>query len=171
MTLAFAAGLPDDGFAALIDRDAVVPFANLMIPGGRRKRHGLTGVKEARHAAAPIPPVRPTIPPSPVVQAQLDSRPLVSRSGLRTQNVTPADIGGGRIRVPSATKRAFPQGRAQINVDLLGELVIGCRWDPGFGSDKERSGTISIPKAVLQRLVRPGIQLIVTPFAGGVRLS
>ena len=54
---------------------------------------------------------------------------------------------------------------------LLGESLCGCRWDPGYGPDKERSGTISIPRDVLQRLVQPRTQLTVTAVNGGVRLS
>ena len=174
MASAFAAGLSTACLTALVDPDVPVPYANLMIPGGRRKRHGLTGVKEARRASgqvAPRPPVRPLTPTPPSVPARLGSRPITPGSGLRTQNITPADIGAGRIRVPSATKRALPHDRAQIDVTLLGESLCGCRWDPRYVPDKERSGTISIPRGVLQRLVRPGTQLTVTAVDGGVRLS
>jgi hypothetical protein len=73
--------------------------------------------------------------------------------------------------VPSPTKKVFPRERGRVEVDLLGETVTRCRWDPGYAADKERSGTLSIPTAVLRRLVRPDTQLRVTPVTGGVRLS
>ncbi|MEO7397340.1 MAG: hypothetical protein ABIW84_02130 [Ilumatobacteraceae bacterium] len=168
---AFAAGLPSAVRAALIDVDAVVPFANLMVPGGRRKRHGLSGVKEARDAATPALADEPKTPAVLLAPARPELRLHPSGPALRTQNITPADVSGGRIRVPSATKRVFPRERSTIDVDLFGELVAGCRWDPGYGSDRERSGNISIPKGMLQRLVRPGAPLTVTRIDGGVRLS
>jgi hypothetical protein len=127
MSDAFTAGLTDEARAALIDPLAAVPFANLMVPAGRRKRHGLTGVKDSR--------VRPQKPPTP--QPRHVAAPVVkaSPSGtrLRTQIVTATDIAGGRIRVPSATKRLFPDQRAHVDVVLLGETVPGCRWDPRHG--------------------------------------
>jgi hypothetical protein len=168
---AFAAGIPSAVRIALIDVDAVVPFANLMVPGRNRKRHGLTGMKQTRDAAAPSPAADPMTPAVLLAPNRPDSRPHLSGPALRTQNITPNDISGGHIRVPSATKRAFPGERSTIDVDLLGEQLTGCRWDPGYGSDRERSGTISIPKGVLQRLVRPGAPLTVTRIDGGVRLS
>jgi len=167
MAAAFGGGLPVGVRTALFDVNAPVPFANLMVPGGARKRHGLSGVKEARITAGRAGVSTRTIatPIRPV------ARLVGAVSVLRTQNVTAGDISRGMIRVPGPTKRAFPSEATRITVDLMGETLTGCRWDPKYGPDKERSGTISIPSGVLQRVVRPRGPLTVTQVEGGVRLS
>ena len=48
MVSAFVSGVPTLVSAALVDPAAPLPFANLEFPGGRRKRHGISGVKERR---------------------------------------------------------------------------------------------------------------------------
>ena len=171
MVAAFAAGLSDATIAALLDRDAPLPFANLMVPGGLRQRHGLSGVKEPRLHSPTARTARPSIEPTYPERHQSAPRSLRPPGGLRTQNITPADIAGGRIRVPSESKRLFPPERARIDVTLCGEAIGECRWDPKFGPDKERSGQISIPKTVLQRLVRPGGQLTVARAGTQIHLS
>ena len=67
---------------------------------------------------------------------------------LRTQRVTAADIGAGRIRIPVTTRSVFPAEKAQIRVDLRGESR-DCRWDPR----PSRSGVIGVGKATLGQLV------------------
>jgi hypothetical protein len=167
----FAAGLPDDVAASSLDRKISLPFANLMDPRGPRKRHGFSRVRAAGSSAPGVRPVRPEAPAPPLAQRPSDVRPVPALLGLRTQTITPVDIKSGRIRVPSTTKKALPLDRGMVDVDLLGETVTRCRWDPRYGPDRDRSGTISIPAAVLRRLVRPGTQLTVTPVTSGVRLS
>jgi hypothetical protein len=56
MAEAFEQRLSHEAIARLIDPACRVPFANLMYPGGRRKQHGLTGVKAARLPTAPRHP-------------------------------------------------------------------------------------------------------------------
>jgi hypothetical protein len=106
-----------------------------------------------------------------VAQIARSARVLASPITHRSFDLRTADIAAGRIRVPSATKCHFPAVRAHIDVDVLGELVAGCRWDPGYGSDRERSGIISVGADVLRGRVRPGTQLSVTSISGGVKLS
>ncbi|PQZ51087.1 hypothetical protein CQ040_18865 [Microbacterium sp. MYb54] len=48
MVARFVSGLPSHVRVGLIDPGAAIPFANLTFPGGRRKRHGLSGVKPRR---------------------------------------------------------------------------------------------------------------------------
>jgi len=48
MVDAFVAGVPSIVAASLYDPSATLPFANLMFPGGRKKRHGISGVKATR---------------------------------------------------------------------------------------------------------------------------
>lgn len=52
MVNAFVSGVPTPVSSALIDPAAPLPFANLEFPGGRRKRHGISGVKERRPETA-----------------------------------------------------------------------------------------------------------------------
>ena len=44
----FVAGVPSIVAASLYDPSAALPFANLMFPGGRKKWHGISGVKATR---------------------------------------------------------------------------------------------------------------------------
>ena len=169
---AFAAGMPDDVAAALFDSVARLPFANLMVPPrGPRKQHGISQVKSTGTTRPAVQATRPEVSARPPAQTSSDVRSVFAPSVLRTQTITAGDIGSGKIRVPSTTKKAFPRDKGTVDVDLLGESLTRCRWDPGYGPDKERSGTVSIPAAVLRRLVQPGTQLTVTPATNGVRLD
>lgn len=172
---AFAEGLPDHVIESLHDRNVIVPFANLELTKGQRKAHGFRGVKEPR-ASAPAsrsqmaaPPPDRTSPASAPAQIRRAHR-MYTDSRLRTQIVTAADIAGGRIRIPAATKALFPSVRSTIDVELCGE-PLRSRWDPKFGPDRERSGIVSVPKSTLIRLVQPGRQLTVTVGDGHIRIG
>jgi hypothetical protein len=74
-----------------------------------------------------------------------------------TQLVTEADIGAGRIRIPSAgnVKQLLPTERCRIDLTINGKRITAA-WDPRIGEDKERSGVVSVPRALLRELVWPG---------------
>jgi hypothetical protein len=78
-----------------------------------------------------------------------------TRTGTsRTQRVTAKDIQAGRIRIPSTgnAKSLLPRERGRVEVVLRGQR-LSSRYDPGFGPDKQRSGVLSIPRAVLSQAV------------------
>jgi hypothetical protein len=167
MVGAFLGGVPNDVATMSCDSDCPIPFANLEVPGGRRKRHGVSGAKAPR--LTPTTPRSTAVTPpnaSEVLQPFDRSR----RSRLQTQRVTANDINGGRIRIPRDSKSAFPNGREQVHIELRGESLI-CRWDPRIGPDQERSGVVGVAKAVLQRLVRIDERLTITPTDSGVRFD
>lgn len=170
MLLAFATGCDAAARSTLHDPDVLLPYANLELTKGLRKRHGFTGVKERRSKseAAPGRPARlPTVAPATAAAAP---RPLVTGSALRTQNITAADIAKGQIRVPSRTKRLLPTDKSQIEIELCGTRMTG-RWDPKYGPDKERSGVIAVGKAAMAPLVRPCGPMKVTTEDGIVRIG
>lgn len=170
---AFRAGLSEAVVAALHDPQVVLPYANLELTKGLRKAHGFRGVKAPRSISpATSKPTTSSRTGGATAAAAPTSQPprLVTNSRLRTQNVTSADLAAGRIRVPSETKRLFPREKATIEVEVCGERLT-CKWDPKYGPDKERSGTVSVGRAALGRLVAPDRPLTVTTADGVVRMG
>ena len=169
MLTAFADGCDSDARGRLQDPDLVLPYANLELTKGRRKRHGFSDVREPRSAKVG-PSADPTTSGPGRVGAPMTARPLTTASPLLTQNVTAGDIANGRIRVPSRTKRALPSEKGRIIVELYGERM-DARWDPRSGPDKERSGVIAIGKSETTRLLRPRAPLKVALRDGIVRIG
>lgn len=54
MIAAFRSGVPAPLARDCCDPGNVLPYANLVDPGGRRKNHGITGAKEERHSSTPL---------------------------------------------------------------------------------------------------------------------
>lgn len=150
---AFSAAVSTRARDALHDRERPIPFANLEWPRGRSKGHRIVGAREPKGslqvaATAPRPVssegARRKSDPSQVVDAV-----------HRTQRITDVDIRNGRIRIPvGSAKRLFPPQRDVVVVELRGER-FSCRWDPKYGSDKERSGVVSIGRDRAARLLAP----------------
>jgi hypothetical protein len=86
----------------------------------------------------------------------------------RTQQVTPVDIGAGRIRIPVDTKPIFPRVRGEISVRLRGE-GMQIRYDPRDGPDRSRSGVLQIGRRALVRIVKPH-EVLVVRFDGATYL-
>ena len=68
---AFAAGVPAEAAATMLDASIVLPFANLQTPDGKRKQHGIRGPLNEDPTAGPVTPaqrraaaVRPTKSPA-----------------------------------------------------------------------------------------------------------
>ena len=167
----FAAGVAPGTARTLVDPSAPLPFANLTYPAGRRKKHGLHGVKTARtvtervsagedvsHAAAPG-----------FVRRDTDSPENSGRMRL-TQNITATDISNGHLRVPHVSKLIFPTGKALIEVELGGESYTAS-WDPRTSGDKERSGIIRVGRAILRNYVTPGAPRRIETTDTGYRIS
>lgn len=155
----FEANVPQASRATLVDQITVLPFANLTHPRGRRKKHGLSGVRAQRAAVAARPGAtssREALRGAGVSPADATS----DESALGwTQNVTAADLKQGQLRVPKASKRIFPAGRGNVSVQV-GDVVIEAHWDPRVGVDRERSGVLRIPRHVLSSLAPGGPRAI-----------
>jgi hypothetical protein len=79
------------------------------------------------------------------------------------------DIEVGQVRIPiGATKRILPPERGDITVVLRGRELGTCRWDPRYGSAKERSGVIRVGKAAARNSLAAGQVLAVSVDGGGV---
>ena len=87
-----------------------------------------------------------------------------------TQRITQTDIDHGRIRIPSAgsTKGLLPRERTEIEVVLKGRELGRVRYDPRLGPDRQRSGVISIPRAILASAVKVDERLPVVTGKRGV---
>jgi hypothetical protein len=156
-----------------------IPFANLEWAEGQRKRHGITDAREpATPSASTTPRATAPQPRTPKLRHSTPERAASPRplgatrrpvSALCSQRVTEKDIAGGRVRVPSSAKRVFPQESATVKVTLRG-LRLTVRWDPRNGSDRERSGLLSVGRDALAGRVAPDEVLAVAAGDGGVVL-
>lgn len=167
----FVTNVPDGVAHALVDPAAPLPFANLAFPGGRRKTHGLQGVKAPRvvtgehHAEA-----RPSQPPGNGSDPGGDKQPATVGLVRSTQNVTATDVGNGQLRVPRASKSIFPTTKARIEVELSGDTHTAS-WDPKTDGDKERSGVIRVGKGILTNYITAGPPRRIETTPTGYRIS
>jgi hypothetical protein len=156
---------------ASCDPSLPLPFANLTLPDGPRKRHGITGARAPRRTATSRPTERISTTPA---QAHIVDKPIapepISRQG-RSQPVRPGDFVAGHIRIPKATKYLFPNHKATIAAKVRGQS-IEARWDPRNGPDRERSGVLTVGRSLLADHLREGEVLTVSRRAdGSVELS
>lgn len=153
MLAAFSAAVSAETSQALHDRDRPIPFANLEWPRRRYKRHGITGAREPKGKPRASAPPRRSASDDDTSREQVPLR--AADAVYRTQRVSAADIRKGQIRIPSGSPKAmFPRQRDGVTVELRGERFT-CRWDPRLGSDKTRSGIISIGLERATRLLTP----------------
>lgn len=150
----FVSGVPKAVAAALIDPDAPLPFANLTFPGGRRKRHGLSGVKASgtRQDSA-VGAASRVVSSQPDAPSNSAERPAPRRRF--TQRVTAGDVRAGQLRVPAVSKDIFPSTTSRITVAIGGQSH-DVSWNPRTTGDRERSGVIRLGKAVMSDRFSPG---------------
>lgn len=156
----FASGVSASARAALCDPDVPLPFANLTVPRGARKRHGISGAREPYSHRSVAIVTGGVAPPSGERRQRLPV-PVVPASDLWTQPITCADLKAGRIRIPVGTKPQFPPTRQVLRVILRGR-PIDVRWDPRDGHDRSRSGVLSVGRSALDGLAAEGERLTVT---------
>lgn len=166
----FAAGLPQSVRAELIDPGALLPFANLMIPRGRRKRHGISGVKAPRARAVPgeLDAGRPS-PDENDANSVETHRQAVDGTD-QTQNVTASDIERSQLRIPRNAKRLLPAVKSRVAV-RLGGFVCEAAWDPRTEGDKERSGVLRFPIGVLRAYISAGAPRRIESTDDGIQIS
>lgn len=179
----FAAKVSAATRAGLHDPLRLMPFANLEFPRGNPKDHGIRGARAPKAAggskltAAATSADAASAPPAPHAQAaprhatESERRPAVRTvtPHHRSQNVTAKDIEVGQVRIPiGATKRILPPARTDVRVVLRGRDLGVCRWDPRYGTDKERSGVIRVGKAAARELLTGRDVLAVSVGRDGV---
>jgi hypothetical protein len=104
--------------------------------------------------SALIPEDSPAVaPPRPRAEA--------SSKQFYTQAARPSDFAAGRLRMPRETKSLLPATQATVAVTLRGEPLGPCAWNPRTVG-KERSGTLSVGRAAMDRLVEPDEALVVS---------
>jgi hypothetical protein len=150
MVDAFIERASESSRAAVCDPDLPLPFANLEVPGGARKKHGITGAREPRKSRPRAP--AQAGPGDRSVRPTRQARRPTPPAGARTQRVTAKDIDAGQVRVPAQTKALLPPERADLGVGLRG-TVMPARWDPRNGPDRARSGVLRFGRGRLNRLV------------------
>lgn len=157
----FAAGVPTGVREALIDPSAPLPFANLMFPGGRHKRHGLSGVKAAAGAIAGASArsgAESEVSAAMVVEPTAKPGSPLSCSSPRrrvTQRVTAADTRSGQIRVPTHSQDILPTKPSGVTVKVAG-ATLDASWNPRTTGDSERSGIIRLGKRTMETHFTPG---------------
>lgn len=154
MIQTFVDSVPPQVKSRLVDPMLPIPFANLTVPGGPRKRHGLSGVKESRKASAGRAMGRGRSLPNAAEVIAAPTDPVAGRI-RSTQNVTAGDIARGALRVPRASKDIFPVESAKIRVSLGSQWYVAT-WNPRVGATQERSGTIYLGKGKLEGVVSVG---------------
>jgi len=170
----FMAGVALQAKAALSDPSLPLPFANLELSKGIRKRHGMTGAKEARGAnsqstrhASGERPDREEFIAAP--RPRMAALPTGVVGMSYTLNVTQADIDAGQVRVTREPKRALglPSAKTLLTVSLRGEEFT-VPWDPRLGPEKERSGLIRLGKGNMVRLIGDATTIIIERDASGL---
>lgn len=154
----YVRGVPKDVAAKLVDPSSPLPFANLTFPHGRRKRHGMSGVKAPRAVGNRSVPGREaqrvvSLAARGTNTAAVRSQPDGRRR--RTQNITAPDIEAGQVRIPAVSKDVFPTERGDVEVLIAGESHI-VRWDPRTVGN--RSGILRLGVAAMRAHFTPGGQ-------------
>jgi hypothetical protein len=160
----------------LYDSVRVMPFANLEFPKGNSKNHGIRGARAPRdsHAAkrATGTPRQAAAKSSPALPPPATIATFAVIPHHQSQKVTANDIEVGQVRIPMGpTKTLLPLVKADITVVLRGNELGLCRWDPRYGTDRERSGVIRVGRAAARDLLHAGDVLAVSAGGGAVRLD
>lgn len=172
----FADHVSDATRERLYDPVRVMPFANLEFPRGNSKNHGIRGAR-APGRTRPAQPAtrmrrRQAARSSPALSPPATSPTSAVVSHHPSQKVTSRDIEVGQVRIPvGPTKAVLPRVRTDISVVLRGSELGSCRWDPGHGADKERSGVIRVGRAAARALLQAGDVLAVSAGSGAISLD
>lgn len=185
MVQAFIDSVPVEARAGLIDPALPLPFANLTVPRGARKRHGLAGVKAAANDSRAagssrlskmtsrlIPARQPNEAPrteEPRIEAS-QPESAVAGATRRTQNVTANDLSSGTLRVPRVSKDVFPSTDGTVHVQI-GDRWHEVLWRTGVSKTGERSGLIRLGSATLREHFSVGGPLRITVVPGGYRID
>lgn len=160
---AFMEGVTDRARAGLCDSTLPLPYANLELTKGRRKRHTIAGASGS-HAGTAVR-TRHSAPPTERPAPQPRGESVMAY----TLNVTAADVASGQIRVTGAPKQALalPRVKTTVSIILRGEAMTAV-WDPRLGPDKERSGLLRIGKPAALRLFGGPVNLAVERDESGL---
>jgi hypothetical protein len=69
-----------------------------------------------------------------------------------THRITAKDIETGPVRIPPATKKLLPTGRAELQVRIRG-TTLAAHWYPRIGPDRPRAGLLRFGRGRLELLI------------------
>lgn len=156
MLQAFADTVLPEHRTALFDQERIAPFANVKVANGLYKRHKLQHYKsdpQGTGVAVTLPAVPATAPASMTpTQAPPVVSPDVAASGefdvvVYSQPVTDKDRNRSNIRIPSASKYAFPSTACTVQV-----VFDGVRTEVAWRPNGSRSGTLGVGVDVMRSL-------------------
>lgn len=133
---AFASSVDPVTRSQLFDTERVAPFANIEVAKGRYKRHGLSNYKVPVQAAASGSAAKTADQMTSILNT---TEAPAGELWVQSQPVTDKDRTRSYLRIPAASKHAFPGSSAQVKVSLDG-VVIDAPWRPNV----TRSGTLGV---------------------------
>ncbi|MGX1591388.1 hypothetical protein ACWICO_09710 [Glutamicibacter sp. NPDC055491] len=136
MFAAFAASIDPGHRSQLFDAERVAPFANVDVAKGIYKRHGLSNYKVPAQAVASDSAARSVDQITSILNTTETS---ADERWVQSQPVTDKDLTRSYLRIPAASKHAFPDSNAEVKVSLDG-AVIDAPWRP----NGTRSGTLGV---------------------------
>ncbi|PNH86088.1 hypothetical protein CXZ05_03015 [Arthrobacter sp. AFG20] len=166
----FASQLSPTSRAKLLDRNRIGPFANVLIPGHGNKAHGLDHYKVSRSTKTEPS----SVSPDPTLAKPLGRSLKSIRAGLKapvsnvivpSQALTPKDRNRAYLRIPAASKYAFPSEPGAVTVIVRGATQTAT-WHPGNG----KSGRLGLGIALMSELVVPGQPVHIEATGDGYRI-
>ena len=151
----FAASVRHANESPLLLQDYAAPFANVAVRPGQNKKHGLTNYTSDPASARDLEEHHDTRELKKQNSRPPASRPMPNSSPehllfgppIYSQPVTNSDRTRSNLRIPAASKFAFPQTPAMVTV-VLGGQRTNARWRPNGA----RSGTLSLGVGVMRNL-------------------
>ena len=162
--MAFMDAVGPDARQMLCDPALPLPFANLELTKGMRKRHGIRGAKEKRSRSNTL-----VLSETRTASGRAGRPQAVASGASFTLNVTAADIDAGQIRVtrPPKHRLGLPRVKTTVSLTLRG-VPMTVPWDPRLGPAQERSGLLRIGREATRNLLGSPVSLVIERDADGV---
>lgn len=164
MLATFAGAIDPVHRTQLFDSERVAPFANVETSNRLNKRHGLLHYKDNSGSVHEEAEKQTTDRQDSSLPDEITDV-FEATTAIRTQPVTDKDRTRSYLRIPSASKHAFPEAPARIKVVLDG-IQSEAAWRP----NGTRSGTISVGVDYMRRLRERGEHLTIQVHNGAYRV-
>lgn len=155
MLKTFAERITEDVRRCLLDTERIAPFANVETELRQYKRHGLQYYKSDPPAEFVSDAASPLLDELHAASGSTSvTHTSPSSDGMRSVwslPLTEKDLTRSSLRIPAASKHAFPSGPTQVPVVVDGQPRT-VAWNPN-GS---RSGLLGVGKATMLKLGPPG---------------